>query len=147
MRARCCPCADAGVATRVVGDDLRARRDGAFDEATERVGAAIDHDGEPNTPGVTAALALVELGALFALADLDSGGDQHFVGDAPALAARSTADIGFIDHVVVRRLFSFFATLIIIPAYLPLFAFQRIRESVFYSRRCGVEKLAEPQRT
>jgi hypothetical protein len=66
--------AEAGIATPVVGTDLRARRNGAFDKVTERVGAAIGHDSEPNTPRVTAALALVELGAWFALADLDSAG-------------------------------------------------------------------------
>jgi hypothetical protein len=95
--------AEAGIATPVVGTDLRARRNGAFDKVTERVGAAIGHDSEPNTPRVTAALALVELGAWFALADLDSAGDQHFVGDAPSLSASSTADIGFIDLDVLAR--------------------------------------------
>lgn len=47
--------------------------------------------------------ALIELGAWFALPDLDSGGDQHFVGDAQTLAARSTADVGFIDLDVLAR--------------------------------------------
>ena len=96
--------AEADVATPVVSNDLRSRRNGALNEAAEGPGAAIGHDGKPDTPSVTARLAFFELGAWFALADFDSACDQHFVGDAPSLAARSTADPAFIDLDVLVRL-------------------------------------------
>ena len=67
----------AGVAAPVVGDERRARHNGALNEAAERLRAAVRHDGEPNPPGIATTLPLVELGARLALANL------------PALATRT----------------------------------------------------------
>jgi len=95
---------ETGVATPVVGDDARARCNRAFDETAEFIFTAVGDNAEPDTPRVTAGLALIEPGARLALADLDCAGNQHFVGDAPAFAARPTPDIGFIDLDVLARL-------------------------------------------
>ena len=56
--------AEADVATPVVSNDLRSRRNGALNEAAERLGAAIGHDGKPDTPSVTARLAFFEFWCL-----------------------------------------------------------------------------------
>ena len=87
----------AGVAASVVGDERRARHNGALNEAAERLRAAVRHDGEPNPPGIATTLPLVELGARLALANLHSAGDKNLIVDATAFgctlrtASRSTA--------------------------------------------------------
>jgi hypothetical protein len=58
----------AGVAAPVVGDERRARHNGALDEAAERLRAAVRHDGEPNPPGIATTLPPIEFGARLALA-------------------------------------------------------------------------------
>ena len=39
---------EASIAAPIVSNDQRSRRDGALDEPTERLGATVEHDGEPN---------------------------------------------------------------------------------------------------
>src|SRR5271157_4497891 len=95
--------AKTGVTGPVVSCNRGTCGNGTLDEAAERVGAAIGHDGKPNAPGVTTALTLVELCARFALANLDGAGDQHLVSDAPAFSSRPTTDIAFIDFDVLTR--------------------------------------------
>ena len=68
---------EAGVAAPVVGDERRARHNGALHEAAEQLRAAVRHDGEPNPPGIATTLPLVELGARLALANLHSAGDKN----------------------------------------------------------------------
>ena len=92
---------EAGVAAPVVGDERRARHNGALDEAAERLRAAVRHDGEPNPPGIATTLPLVELGARLALANLHSAGDKNLIVDATAFAARPAANPGFIDFDVL----------------------------------------------
>ena len=91
----------AGVATPVVGDERRARHNGALHEAAEQLRAAVRHDGEPNPPGIATTLPLVELGARLALANLHSAGDKNLIVDATAFAARPAASPGFIDFDVL----------------------------------------------
>ena len=91
----------AGVAAPVVGDERRARHNGALNEAAERLRAAVRHDGEPNPPGIATTLPLVELGARLALANLHSAGDKNLIVDATAFAARPAANPGFIDFDVL----------------------------------------------
>ena len=81
----------AGVAAPVVGDERRARHNGALNEAAERLRAEVRHDGEPNPPGIATTLPLVELGARLALANLHSAGDKNLIVDATAFAARPAA--------------------------------------------------------
>src|SRR4249920_2114370 len=92
---------EAGVAAPVVGDERRARHNGALNEAAERLRAAVRHDGEPNPPGIATTLPLVELGARLALANLHSAGDKNLIVDATAFAARPAANPGFIDFDVI----------------------------------------------
>ena len=91
----------AGVAAPVVGDERRARHNGALNEAAEQLRAAVRHDGEPNPPGIATTLPLVELGARLALANLHSVGDKNLIVDATAFAARPAASPGFIDFDVL----------------------------------------------
>ena len=91
----------AGVAAPVVGDERRARHNGALNEAAEQLRAAVRHDGEPNPPGIATTLPLVELGARLALANLHSAGDKNLIVDATAFAARPAASPGFIDFDVL----------------------------------------------
>ncbi len=95
--------AKTGVTGPVVSGNRGTCGNGTLDEAAERGGAAIGHDGKPNAPGVTTALTLVELCAGFALANLDGAGDQHLVRDAPAFSSRPTTDIAFIDFDVLAK--------------------------------------------
>jgi hypothetical protein len=74
---------------------------GIFHKSAERIRASIGHDGGSNTSGVTTTPTLVELGARFALTNLNGAGDQQFVRDATAFAPRSTADIAFIDFGIL----------------------------------------------
>ncbi len=43
---------EASIAAPIVSNDQRSRRDGALDEPTERLGATVEHDGEPNASGI-----------------------------------------------------------------------------------------------
>ena len=88
---------EIGVAGPVVGNDHGVWRNRSLNEAAKRLRATVRHDGEPDSPRIPCAFALVELGARLALAHLYSTGDKDLVMDAPALAARPSADIGFID--------------------------------------------------
>jgi hypothetical protein len=91
---------EAGVAGPVVGDERRAWHNGALDEATERLCAAVRHDGKPNPTGIATTLPLVELGTRLALANFHSAGDKNLIVDTTAFAARPAADPGFIDFNV-----------------------------------------------
>src|SRR5271170_3036879 len=91
---------EAGVAAPVVGDERRAWHNGALDEATERLCAAVRHDGKPNPTGIATTLPLVELGTRLALANFHSAGDKNLIVDTTAFAARPAADPGFIDFNV-----------------------------------------------
>src|SRR5271169_7251166 len=86
------PLAQAGVAAPIVGDDQRAWHDGILDKATQGIGAAVSSDGQSHSTGIAAILPLVLCRARLPVANLDSGGHQRFVVDAPAFAARPSAD-------------------------------------------------------
>src|SRR5271165_6054399 len=86
------PLAQAGIAAPVIGDDQRAWHDGILDKATQRIGAAVSGDGQSHSTGITAILPLVLCRTRLPVANLDSGGHQRFVVDAPAFAARLSAD-------------------------------------------------------
>ena len=95
--------AQAGVAAPIVGDNQRARHDGAFDKAAQRVGAAVVRDGQPHATGITAVFPFVLGGARRAVADFDGGGHQRLVVDAPAFAARSPAHPRLVDLDMLAR--------------------------------------------
>ena len=86
----------AGVAAPVVGDKGGAWRHGAFDEAAQRFGTSIRHQGEPNTAGVPPGLPLVEAASALALMDFDGTCHEDHVVNATPLAARTAAHVGFI---------------------------------------------------
>ena len=48
---------EASIAAPIVSNDQRSRRDGALDEPTERLGATVEHDGEPNASGLSVRLS------------------------------------------------------------------------------------------
>ncbi len=52
---------EASIAAPIVSNDQRSRRDGALDEPTERLGATVEHDGEPNASGIASVFPVVEL--------------------------------------------------------------------------------------
>lgn len=72
----------AAIGAPIVGDGPRPRHDGAFDEATQRICAAVGGDGQPHAPGVAAILSLVLRGARLPVADLDGGSHQRLVMNA-----------------------------------------------------------------
>jgi hypothetical protein len=86
----------ASVAAPVVGDNGGAWRHGAFDEAAQRLGASVRHQGEPDTTGVPPTLPLVEAAGMLALTDFDGTCHNDHIVDAAPLAARTTAHVGFI---------------------------------------------------
>ena len=88
------------VTAPVLGDDGGAWRNDALDEATQRFGTSVWRHHEPNTPGVAPSPPLVEAATVLSLFNLDRGGDEHHVVNASALAASTTADVGFIGFDV-----------------------------------------------
>ena len=84
--------AQSAVAAPIVGDKQRPWRDGALDEAAQRIGTPIGGDGQPDSTGIAAIFPFVLGSAQFPVADFHCGGDQRFVMDAPAFAARPSAD-------------------------------------------------------
>ena len=97
------PLAQAGIAAPIVGDDQRAWLDGILDKATQGIGAAVSSDGQSHSTGIAAILPLVLCRAWLPVANLDSGGHQRFVVDAPAFAARPSTDPRLIDlHMLFR---------------------------------------------
>ena len=62
------------IAAPIVSNDQRSRRDGALDEPTERLGATVEHDGEPNASGIASVFphirTVVELGARLSMTHL-----------------------------------------------------------------------------
>jgi len=86
----------AGVTAPIVSNDQRPRRNGAFDEPTERVGAAIWDYGEPDAPGIASVFPVVELGAGLSVAHFDGTGNENLMVNTPAFSTRSSADPGFI---------------------------------------------------
>ena len=95
---------ETGVSAPIVGHDPRLWCDDAVHEAAERTSAPIRHNGKPDAPGITSALPLVEAGAGLALAHLDRAGHKYLIVDTAPLAARATADQGFIGLHVCSRL-------------------------------------------
>jgi len=93
----------ATIATPIVGDDQRARHDGALDEPAQGIGAAVGGDGKANATGIATVLALVLRGAGRAVANFNSSGNQRLVVDASALAARPSADPRFVDFDMLAR--------------------------------------------
>ena len=86
----------ASVAAPVVGDNGGAWRHGAFDEATQRLGSSVRHQGEPDTTGIPPTLPLVKAAGMLALTNFDSTGHDDHIMDAAPLAARTSAHVGFI---------------------------------------------------
>ena len=68
---------EASIAAPIVSNDQRSRRDGALDEPTERLGATVEHDGEPNASGIASVFPVVELGARLSMTHLDGTGDEN----------------------------------------------------------------------
>jgi hypothetical protein len=64
--------AETGVTGPIVRSNWCACGNSTLDEATERLGAAIGHDCEPNAAGIAASFALVELGTRFVLAQREN---------------------------------------------------------------------------
>src|SRR5271166_3994957 len=101
------PLAQSGIASPIVGDDQRAWHDGTLDKATQGIGAAVSSDGQSHSTGIAAILPLVLCRARLPVANLDSGGHQRFVVDAPAFAARPSTDPRLIDlHMLFRPMTS-----------------------------------------
>lgn len=95
---------ETGVSAPIVGNDPRLWCDYTFHEATERTSTPIRNDGKPDASGITSALPLIKAGAGLALAHLDSAGHKHLIVNTAPLAARATADQGFIGLNVFSRL-------------------------------------------
>jgi len=96
--------AQSGVATPIVRDDQRSRSNDALDKSTERPGAAIGSDRQPDSSGVPAILPLILGSPRLAVADFDGTCDKNLVMDTPAFAAGPAADIGFINLDMLIRL-------------------------------------------
>ena len=88
------------VAAPVIGNDGGVRHNDALNEATQRFGTSVWHHSEPNTPGVPSGSPLVKATTMLALFNLDRTGDENHVVNASALAASTTADVGFIGFDV-----------------------------------------------
>ena len=86
----------ADVAAPIVGDDGGARRHGAFDEAAQRLGTSVRHQGKPDATSVPPGLALVETAGTLALVDFDGASHDDPVMHTAALAAGTAAQVGFI---------------------------------------------------
>ena len=84
--------AEASIAAPIVSNDQRSRRDGALDEPTERLGATVEHDGEPNASGIASVFPVVELGARLSMTHLDGTGDENLVVNTTAFPTRSPAN-------------------------------------------------------
>ena len=54
------------------------------DEPTERLGATVEHDGEPNASGIASVFPVVELGARLSMTHLDGTGDGNLVVNTTA---------------------------------------------------------------
>src|SRR5260221_2439135 len=91
----------AAIAAPIVGDDQRTRQNGTFDEATQRVGAAVGSDGKTNATGVATVLPLVLCGSRLPVANLDGGRNQRLVVDTPAFAACPSTDPHLIDFAML----------------------------------------------
>ena len=83
---------EASIAAPIVSNDQRSRRDGALDEPTERLGATVEHDGEPNASGIASVFPVVELGARLSMTHLDGTGDGNLVVNTTAFPTRSPAN-------------------------------------------------------
>ena len=95
---------EAGIAAPIVSNDQRSRRDGALDEPTERLGATVGHDGEPNASGIASVFPVVELGARLSMTHLDGTGDGNLVVNTTAFPTGSPANPGFVDLNMVLGL-------------------------------------------
>ena len=51
---------------------------------TERLGATVEHDGEPNASGIASVFPVVELGARLSMTHLDGTGDENLVVNTTA---------------------------------------------------------------
>ena len=95
---------EASIAAPIVSNDQRSRRDGALDEPTERLGATVEHDGEPNASGIASVFPVVELGARLSMTHLDGTGDENLVVNTTAFPTRSPANPGFVHLNMVLGL-------------------------------------------
>ena len=95
---------EASIAAPIVSNDQRSRRDGALDEPTERLGATVEHDGEPNASGIASVFPVVELGARLSMTHLDGTGDENLVVNTTACPTRSPANPGFVHLNMVLGL-------------------------------------------
>src|SRR5271168_2532413 len=93
----------AAIAAPIVGNDQRTRQNGTFDEATQRVGAAVSGDGKTKTTGIAAVPPLVLYGARLPVANLDGGRDQRLVVYAPTFVAGPSTDPHLIDFDMLLR--------------------------------------------
>ncbi len=91
---------EASIAAPIVSNDQRSRRDGALDEPTERLGATVEHDGEPNASGIASVFPVVELGARLSMTHLDGTGDGNLVVNTTAFPTVSPV---FWRHLRQRR--------------------------------------------
>src|SRR5208283_3624863 len=87
----------SGVAAPIVRDDERARSNGVLDKSTERHGASIWCDREPDSSGVSAILPLVLASPWLSMTNFDSTRNKDLVMNAPAFATSPAADVGFIS--------------------------------------------------
>ena len=75
-----------------------------LDEPTERLGATVEHDGEPNASGIASVFPVVELGARLSMTHLDGTGDGNLVVNTTAFPTRSPANPGFVHLNMVLGL-------------------------------------------
>ena len=90
------------IAAPIVGNNRGARRHGAFDEACQRLCAPVRHHGEPDAPGVTPGLSLVEAAGALALSDFDGACHEHHIVDTTSFATRASSNpcfVGFDDFI------------------------------------------------
>lgn len=96
-----------GIARRCVGDNHRARLNGGFHKARQRLSTACRDDFKPKATSISPA-APHGLVALFggAGADLDGCADQNLILRAATLAAHRATDVGFVnlDMIAARKI-------------------------------------------
>ena len=70
----------------------------------ERLGATVEHDGEPNASGIASVFPVVELGVRLSMTHLDGTGDGNLVVNTTAFPTRSPANPGFVHLNMVLGL-------------------------------------------
>jgi len=91
------------IASPIIGDDQRIRRDCAFHEAAKRISAPVGSYSQSNPPGITPIPSIVLRGTGLAVPDLYGGCYQRLVMDTPAFSTGSATNPDFVDLDVIVR--------------------------------------------